>query len=135
MSEARSMIEEVSEPLARLAALDGGDDIILDAKTMIVGRQSGCDVRLRSPRVSRRHCWLVRIGGELWIRDLNSTNGVRINGVRIASARMFPGDELGIADRRFVFDVEPSPTRLDGLDNAASDVQNRGLVIPIEGRA
>ena len=77
----------------RLVALDGGPDIPLEAQSLVIGRRRGCDVRLESFRVSRLHCVLARADGVLWVRDLGSTNGTRINGRRVDSGRLRPGDE------------------------------------------
>ena len=60
--------------------------------TWLVGRSSACDVVLRDPLISRRHALVSVRGGRVSIRDLGSTNGVAVNGVRVATARLHPGD-------------------------------------------
>jgi pSer/pThr/pTyr-binding forkhead associated (FHA) protein len=85
----------------RLVALDGGPEIHLDRILIVLGRHPGCDVRLDSMRVSRLHCCLMRIDGELLVRDLGSTNGVWINGRRVTAGRLQPGDELAIVHFRY----------------------------------
>jgi pSer/pThr/pTyr-binding forkhead associated (FHA) protein len=62
----------------------------------VIGRHSRCDIRLNSLRVSRYHCCLTDVGGEVAVRDLGSTNGLRINGQRVTSGRLKPGDTLTI---------------------------------------
>lgn len=84
-----------------LVSLDGGQDILVGASPMLVGRHLRCDACLDSVRVSRRHCLLVEADGGLVVRDLGSVNGVRINGRRVESGRLDPGDELTIAHLRF----------------------------------
>jgi pSer/pThr/pTyr-binding forkhead associated (FHA) protein len=84
-----------------LVALDGGPDILAGRGPLVVGRHPLCDVRLRSPRVSRRHCYLTEAGGEVWVRDLRSTNGTWINGRRVSSGRLRIGDVLAIAHLRY----------------------------------
>jgi pSer/pThr/pTyr-binding forkhead associated (FHA) protein len=83
--------------LARLISLHGQADITIDRVFIVVGRHRGCDVRLDSSRISRRHCCLALDAGEVVVRDLGSTNGTRINGARIDSGILRPGDELSIA--------------------------------------
>jgi pSer/pThr/pTyr-binding forkhead associated (FHA) protein len=90
-----------------LVSLDGGPDIPTGREPIIVGRHPHCDVRLRSLRVSRRHCCLTEVDGEVAVRDLGSTNGTLINGRRVEAGRMRPGDELSIAHLRYRF--EPGP--------------------------
>ncbi len=81
----------------RLLALEGGPDIVVDEDLIVVGRRPECDVRLGSMRVSGIHCCLIEVDGAVLVRDLGSTNGVRINGRRAESGRLRPGDELSIA--------------------------------------
>lgn len=80
----------------RLAALDGGPDIPVDRALVLVGRHPRCDVRLDSIRISRRHCCITTDQGDVLVRDLGSTNGLRINGRRTEVGRLRPGDELAI---------------------------------------
>jgi pSer/pThr/pTyr-binding forkhead associated (FHA) protein len=68
--------------LTRPIALEGGPDIFVDEDLIVVGRRPGCDARLVSTRVSRMHCCLIEVDGAALVRDLGSTNGVRINGRR-----------------------------------------------------
>jgi pSer/pThr/pTyr-binding forkhead associated (FHA) protein len=72
----------------------------LDRALIVVGRHPNCDARLVSPRVSRWHCCLTEVDGEVWVRDLGSTNGTWIDGRRIHSGRLRVGDVLAIAHYR-----------------------------------
>jgi len=85
----------------RLVALDEGPDILLDRAMVVVGRHPSCDTRLDSLRVSRQHCCMSQDKGEVTVRDLGSTNGIRINGQRVERGRLRHGDELSIAHMRF----------------------------------
>ncbi len=89
------------EPSTRLAALDGGPDIAVGPAFVVVGRHPGCDVRIRSIRVSRLHCLLARIDGDLMVWDLGSRNGTRINGLRVTRGHLRPGDVLEVAGLRY----------------------------------
>ena len=89
---------------ARLVALDEGPDIMLDRAMVVVGRHPACDARLDSLRVSRHHCCMMHENGEVVVRDLGSTNGIRINGQRVEMGRLKPGDELSIAHIRYRLD-------------------------------
>lgn len=94
---------------ARLVALDGGPDIVLDRAMVVVGRHPACDARLDSLRVSRHHCCMMQESGEVLVRDLGSTNGIRINGQRVEMGRLKPGDELSIAHIRYRLDNGQGP--------------------------
>ena len=89
---------------ARLVAIDEGPDIPLDRVMIVVGRHPQCEARLDSLRVSRHHCCMTSDHGEVIVRDLGSTNGIRINGQRVEFGRLRPGDELSIAHIRYRLD-------------------------------
>jgi predicted component of type VI protein secretion system len=84
--------------LARLHALGDGPSITIDKPVILVGRQAECDIQINSRKVSRRHCCLALVDGYLLVRDLGSTNGVWINGVRVVEGKLRSGDELTIGD-------------------------------------
>jgi FHA domain-containing protein len=86
---------------SRLVALEEGPDITLDRTIVVVGRHPACETRLDSLRVSRHHCCMTQENGEVVVRDLGSTNGIRINGQRVEMGRLRPGDELSIAHIRY----------------------------------
>jgi pSer/pThr/pTyr-binding forkhead associated (FHA) protein len=86
---------------ARLVAIDEGPDILLNRPMVVVGRHPACDTRLESLRVSRHHCCMTVENGAVAVRDLGSTNGIKINGNRVESGRLQPGDELSIAHIRY----------------------------------
>jgi two-component system, NtrC family, response regulator AtoC len=66
--------------------------------TLLIGRASGCELRLDAPGVSRKHAQLT-IGQQFIIRDLNSTNGVFVRGKAIppdTDSVIEPGDLIEI---------------------------------------
>jgi transcriptional regulator of acetoin/glycerol metabolism len=105
--------ETVNERSQRRLALVGvlpGDTtcVTIEGKSLILGRDSECDIRLDRARVSRRHAELYRQGPILAVRDLGSTNGTQVNGRRNAHAVVVPGTLLRIGDWLGMFDeLEP----------------------------
>ena len=70
---------------------------ILPGGVRTLGRATGADFSLDAALVSRVHCRLVALpGGELEVRDLESTNGTFVNGKRVQRARLESGDRLQI---------------------------------------
>lgn len=70
---------------------------ILPGGVRTIGRATGADFIVDAPLVSRVHCRLTALpDGALEVRDLDSTNGTFINGQRIETARLAPGDRLGV---------------------------------------
>ncbi len=118
----------------RLVALDEGPDIMLDRTMVVVGRHPNCDTRLDSLRVSRHHCCMTQESGEVVVRDLGSTNGIRINGQRVEIGRLRPGDELSIAHIRYRLENgqghEQTIAEPAGLGAALGRNEGRGIPSP-----
>jgi pSer/pThr/pTyr-binding forkhead associated (FHA) protein len=85
----------------QLLALTEGPSILLDKPILLLGRHQECDIQLVSRKVSRRHCCIAQVGEHLVVRDLGSTNGIRINGVRVLEGNLKSGDELTIGTYRY----------------------------------
>ena len=96
--------------LATLQTLAAGPDLRLDKPVMLLGRHEECDVQLNSAKVSRRHCIIAAVNDRLVIRDLGSTNGVRINGTRHEEGELHHGDELVIGNFRYRVSIGDEPT-------------------------
>ncbi len=86
---------------AQLLSLADGPSLLLDKPILLLGRHEECDVQLNSRKVSRKHCVIAQVGESLMVRDLGSTNGVRINGVRVEDGSLRTGDELTIGNFRY----------------------------------
>lgn len=84
-----------------LLALTDGPDIPLEKPIILVGRHQECDVQIPSRKVSRRHCCIAQVHDYVVVRDLFSTNGVRINGTRVKEGCLQSGDELTIGNYRY----------------------------------
>lgn len=63
-------------------------------RELLIGRASGCAIRLDEKRVSGSHAKLYRKGSEWRVCDNSSTNGTFLNGARITDAPMRDGDVL-----------------------------------------
>ena len=70
---------------------------ILSGAIRTIGRATGADFIVDAPLVSRVHCRLTALpGGDLEVRDLNSTNGTFVNGERIENAVLASGDRIQV---------------------------------------
>ncbi|VAX37603.1 similar to adenylate cyclase [hydrothermal vent metagenome] len=87
---------------AQLIPQAGGNPIILKNDITLVGRkQNVCDLVIDRPSISKLHCLVVKTDGLLFIRDLGSTNGTKVNGQRVSRGAILPGDELAFASVKF----------------------------------
>lgn len=114
-----------------LIPLGGGDPIPLLKKRLIVGRKESCDIVLRFSNVSAQHCELFVVSGYWYVRDLNSTNGIKVNGTRVREKRLDPGVVLSIAKHQY--EIRYNPIELGAVgppppDTLEQDVFSRSLL-------
>ncbi|MBL8819541.1 MAG: FHA domain-containing protein [Planctomyces sp.] len=84
--------------LAQLIPPNGEPPITLHKAITVVGRSSKlCDLVVNHTSVSKMHCILVKTDGLLYMRDLGSTNGTRVNGQRVIRGALLPGDKLSFS--------------------------------------
>jgi adenylate cyclase len=80
------------------------------------------------PNISGMHCELSFRNGYWYVRDLNSTNGVKVNGVRVNDKLLHPGDELSIGKRRYNIQYN-LPADQRGLEEETSeDIMSQSLL-------
>ncbi len=72
---------------------------------MILGRKESADIALDDPKLSRHHAQIYTDGKYYYIKDLNSTNGTKVNGEVIKEKRIRQKDIIEIGDCRFEFNV------------------------------
>ncbi|MCA9024159.1 MAG: FHA domain-containing protein [Planctomycetaceae bacterium] len=116
--------------LGELIPCGGGDPIPLLRVSLTVGRRSNCDISLRFPNVSSQHCQLQLINGYWHLRDLNSRNGIKVNGVRCDQKWLLPGDEVSIAKHRYELVYHPdgdAPPPIDEDPFSISLLEKAGL--------
>jgi pSer/pThr/pTyr-binding forkhead associated (FHA) protein len=87
--------------LGKLLPSGGGAPIPLKAPELVLGRSPECDVRIRFPSVSSRHCKLSFDKGYWLVEDLNSTNGTWVDGDRCLLQCLLPDSVLALDKHRF----------------------------------
>lgn len=97
-----------------LVPVGGGDPIPLLKTTLTVGRRESCDVVLRFGNVSGQHCQLTVESGYWFVQDLNSQNGVKVNGQRVSRKRVDPGDEISMAKHAYRLHYTPTDLGANG---------------------
>jgi pSer/pThr/pTyr-binding forkhead associated (FHA) protein len=99
-------LRTVEQVKLMLVPVPTGPPIRLDRERMSIGRAPGSAIHLDSPSVSSQHAELS-LDGQWWrIRDLNSRNGIRVNGVATTDQLLWPGDKVSIAEQ-FHFVLRP----------------------------
>ena len=84
---------------------------------MTIGRQEGNTIRLTERNISRKHARMLRQNGTMYVEDLASYTGVRVNGARIVAVTpVAEGDEVQIGDYKLMVRIDrpatsPNPDR------------------------
>ncbi len=94
------IVSEVQEgpsglPAATIVLADG-QRVVLGPEPMTIGRLPESAVTINDPNASRRHAELRRAGNDVFVVDLNSTNGTRVNGAAVRERKLNDGDEIVI---------------------------------------
>jgi len=122
-----------------LIPIGGGDPIPLPSpkakKQVLIGRRdSSCDIVLRFANVSAHHCQLFVDSGYWYVRDLQSSNGVKINDVKMekgGTRRLDPGDILAIAKHKYRVEYDPIDLGAVGpppADNESQEIMSQSLL-------
>jgi pSer/pThr/pTyr-binding forkhead associated (FHA) protein len=73
-------------------------------KTVTIGRDPECDLRLDDPFVSRKHCQIVFRGDHFTVMDLGSLNKTVVKGKQYIQRNLLPGTELTLGETRLRFE-------------------------------
>jgi pSer/pThr/pTyr-binding forkhead associated (FHA) protein len=98
-----------------------------------IGRDAGNLVQLVSPEVSKRHAH-IRKTGEVWhLRDLDSRNGLFVNGKRVRETVLRHGDQVTVGPHTLVFltDDPGSRYRPDHVVDLSSDAMRQTMSRPL----
>jgi len=82
----------------------GGKRHEVHSSPLVIGRSRECDITLDDPNASRRHAELRPEDGAYWIVDLDSTNGIEVNGTRVQRAKLGHEDVIVIGKTELVFE-------------------------------
>ncbi|MBI4576758.1 MAG: protein kinase [Planctomycetes bacterium] len=90
-------------PITEVAILvsrgpDQGQRFVLGGVGGVIGRKKSCAVRLNDLKVSNSHARIAIDGGIATVVDMESRNGLHVNGRRVAKAVLSSGDILGLGD-------------------------------------
>ena len=106
----------------RLRVLEGADqgrETTLEGTHALIGSAPDSDLVLSDPEVSRRHCSISTEGDKYILRDLESTNGTFVTGVRVREAELTPGMTLSVGSTVIAFEPKQRFVRLQSSDSAS----------------
>jgi pSer/pThr/pTyr-binding forkhead associated (FHA) protein len=92
--------------LVMLSGAASGAEFVLSQECVSVGRGPGVDLAVDNSTMSRKHVLLEFARGGYRIRDVGSTNGVRVNGTDVQVANLKRGDRIEMGDQVFQYLLE-----------------------------
>ncbi|MCE9638226.1 MAG: FHA domain-containing protein [Planctomycetes bacterium] len=96
--------------MARLRITQGksqGKSVEFD-KLAIIGRGETAELQISDLKASREHCKVFEQAGTWAVADLNSRNGIKVNGVQTTRKTLAGGDQIEIGETVVVFELVPS---------------------------
>ena len=104
----------------------------LEKTTVVIGRTDDNDVVLNHRSISRHHAKIVREGDKFLIVDMQSANGVRVNGDEYGKSELRKGDKIDLGHVRLVFVPPKQDIPKEQIDAMIVDREQRGTpVVPI----
>ena len=80
----------------------------LSGERAVIGRSKDCEIQVSDPNVSRRHAEVRHEGNAYTVVDLDSTNGIEVDGKRIKRLELHDGSRFTIGSTEIVFSEELS---------------------------
>ncbi len=99
--------EEYAGKYGQLTPTGGGDCVPLTKKKLVIGRRDSCDIQLKFPNVSGKHCRMTLESGYWFVKDLGSRNGVKVDDRPVIRKRLDPGCKISIAKHSFIVQYDP----------------------------
>ena len=91
-----------------------GQAIPVNIPSFTIGRAEGCNLRSRSPQVSRFHCSIAVSDNAVTIQDLGGENGTFVNGNRVSSTQTLKdGDKLVVGTHSFVVSIKAGASKVE----------------------
>lgn len=92
-----------AEPyLIQISGRETGQTYRLSGELMKIGRDPACAIALDDPHISRLHAEIgIKASGDVYLRDIGSTNGVFVNGKRVTEHTLTEGDKILIGTRLY----------------------------------
>jgi hypothetical protein len=101
--------EKTASKIARLTITNScfaGLEILLKKRKTVLGKNLHCDICLDDSLVSDEHAAILRTDAGFLVEDLNSRNGLTLNGTAVHQKKLRNGDTIEIGNFRLRFSYE-----------------------------
>lgn len=104
-------------------------EVSLEKPVTVVGRHPGCDVVIDHPAVSGRHMLFRQVNRTVYVEDLASTNGTRVNGIATSHQVVHHLDLIEVGKHKLhFFDEELLAGRLGSLESTVQTDYERTMM-------
>lgn len=100
-----------------------GQKIEIDRDRVVIGRSHDNLLCIDSPSVSGQHCVIIRDGRKFTLKDMESTNGTRLNDIKVKEYRLSPKDIITAGDIQIKFDGTDVEAAETSKAEAVADTQ------------
>ena len=107
------MLVQHRQRLVIIQGPDRGLEKEIEGTHLTIGTSSKNDLQLTDGTVSRRHCELSVRNDRYYVKDLDSTNGTRVNDIPVVEAMLSPGARLRLGDTEILFEPKKKWERID----------------------
>lgn len=111
-----------------LAGPEQGQIFKISRPTTTIGRSNTCEIVLTDPLVSRQHAQIVLGMGGINLKDMGSTNGTMLNGVRVTENPLRNQDVISVGGTRLRFAVEVAKETLDSKIVKIDEIAHKKLM-------
>ena len=94
----------------------------LDRQIVHFGRGEDNDIQIDSGSVSSEHCVMERQIGRYLLKDMGSTNGIKLNGERVETISLRNGQDIHIGDVEFTFELSEEEITALRLEDPTSQL-------------
>jgi predicted component of type VI protein secretion system len=102
-----------------------GKEVAVPGNQLVIGRDEGCHLRPASPAISKKHCAVYAKDGQVYVRDMGSTNGTFVNDEQITGEQPVTGGEkLRVGPLDFVIKIVGAKSDSTPLPNALKSVNS-----------
>lgn len=116
--------------MAQLFVVQGellGHRFDLTGGRIVIGREAGCEIRIRDAEISRRHAEIRREANQFKVIDLGSSNGTSVNGLSVKESWLRRGDRIQVGQTVILFQDDPAMRSSDaGVDRVRIVAPNSG---------
>ena len=109
------MLVQHRQRLVVVAGPDRGLEKEIEGTHLTIGTSSKNDLKLNDGTVSRRHCEVSIVNDRYVVKDLDSTNGTKLNDIPVVEAVLSPGARLKLGDTEILFEPKKKWERVDSV--------------------